>query len=154
MKNKNIISKGFTLIEILVVIAVLGILSAIALPAYQDYIVRTQVSESISLANGAKIAVTEHYSQTGVFPYLSEVEHYPQNGTYVSEITLKDVSTGEPGVIVIKFSSTPPFKSQSILNGLVFNLHPTPESNGQISWTCSGNLPPKYIPEALDCQLQ
>lgn len=132
----------------------LGILSAIALPAYQDYIVRTQVSESLSLANAAKMAVTEHYSQTGTFPYLSEVEYYPQNGTYVSEITLKDVSTGEPGVIVIKFSSTPPFKSQSILNGLVFNLYPTPESNGQVSCTCSGNIPPKYIPKALDCQLQ
>lgn len=60
--------KGFTLIELMIVVAIIGILAAIALPAYQDYTKRTHVSEGLSLAGGAKSAVTEFYSTMGKWP--------------------------------------------------------------------------------------
>ena len=64
--NKSV-QKGFTLIELMIVIAIIGILAAIAIPAYQDYTIRAQVSEGLSLADGAKTAVAEFYNNTGRF---------------------------------------------------------------------------------------
>tara|TARA_R110000751_G_scaffold84763_1_gene169427 strand:- start:12281 stop:12712 length:432 start_codon:yes stop_codon:yes gene_type:complete len=60
--------KGFTLIELMIVVAIIGILAAIALPAYQDYTKRSHVSEGLSLASGAKTAITEYYSDKGTWP--------------------------------------------------------------------------------------
>ena len=71
------IQKGFTLIELMIVIAIVGILSAIAIPAYQDYTIRTKVSEGLSLAGVAKIAVSETYNSTGKYPVIN-----PANASY------------------------------------------------------------------------
>ena len=60
--------QGFTLIELMIVVAIIGILAAIAIPAYQDYTIRAQVSEGLSLASGAKAAVSEYYMDSGDFP--------------------------------------------------------------------------------------
>src|SRR5580698_2935258 len=62
------IQKGLTLIELMIVVAIIAILAAIAIPAYQDYLVRAQVSEGAVLTDGAKTAVAEYYSNTGSFP--------------------------------------------------------------------------------------
>ncbi|HFB4089841.1 TPA: pilin, partial [Neisseria gonorrhoeae] len=64
----NTLQKGFTLIELMIVIAIVGILAAVALPAYQDYTARAQVSEAILLAEGQKSAVTEYYLNNGIWP--------------------------------------------------------------------------------------
>ncbi|HGO8290397.1 TPA: pilin, partial [Neisseria meningitidis] len=64
----NTLQKGFTLIELMIVIAIVGILAAVALPAYQDYTARAQVSEAILLAEGQKSAVTEYYLNHGEWP--------------------------------------------------------------------------------------
>ncbi|EMT2253742.1 pilin [Neisseria gonorrhoeae] len=64
----NTLQKGFTLIELMIVIAIVGILAAVALPAYQDYTARAQVSEAILLAEGQKSAVTEYYLNNGKWP--------------------------------------------------------------------------------------
>ncbi|ENW3229012.1 pilin, partial [Neisseria gonorrhoeae] len=64
----NTLQKGFTLIELMIVIAIVGILAAVALPAYQDYTARAQVSEAILLAEGQKSAVTEYYLNHGIWP--------------------------------------------------------------------------------------
>ncbi|EMT8745066.1 pilin [Neisseria gonorrhoeae] len=75
----NTLQKGFTLIELMIVIAIVGILAAVALPAYQDYTARAQVSEAILLAEGQKSAVTEYYLNNGEWPKDNAIDtkHLP-----------------------------------------------------------------------------
>ena len=65
--------QGFTLIELMIVVAIIGILAAIAIPAYQDYTIRAQVSEGLNLSGGAKAAVTEYYQDQGTFPITNTI---------------------------------------------------------------------------------
>ncbi|ROV13386.1 pilin, partial [Neisseria gonorrhoeae] len=90
----NTLQKGFTLIELMIVIAIVGILAAVALPAYQDYTARAQVSEAILLAEGQKSAVTEYYLNHGIWPKdntsagvasASEIK-----GKYVESVTVEN----------------------------------------------------------------
>ncbi len=67
----KLIQKGFTLIELMIVVAIIGILAAIAIPAYQDYTIRAQVTEGINLADAVKVAVADYYTQNGTFPAAS-----------------------------------------------------------------------------------
>ncbi|HGP7533474.1 TPA: pilin, partial [Neisseria gonorrhoeae] len=100
----NTLQKGFTLIELMIVIAIVGILAAVALPAYQDYTARAQVSEAILLAEGQKSAVTEYYLNHGTWPEdntsagvasASEIK-----GKYVESVTV------EKGVVTAKMLSS------------------------------------------------
>ena len=97
--------KGFTLIELMIVVAIIGILAAIAIPAYQDYTIRSQVSEGLSLAGAAKAAVAESYSQTGQAPVnrmlagMSNLET-ETNGKYVSQVLVTN------GTITITYGGT------------------------------------------------
>ncbi|EMS2630360.1 pilin, partial [Neisseria gonorrhoeae] len=97
----NTLQKGFTLIELMIVIAIVGILAAVALPAYQDYTARAQVSEAILLAEGQKSAVTEYYLNNGKWPKDNDsagVASSPTDikGKYVKSVTVaKGVVTAE-----------------------------------------------------------
>ncbi|ENX0108906.1 pilin, partial [Neisseria gonorrhoeae] len=97
----NTLQKGFTLIELMIVIAIVGILAAVALPAYQDYTARAQVSEAILLAEGQKSAVTEYYLNNGEWPENNDkagVASSPTDikGKYVKSVTVaKGVVTAE-----------------------------------------------------------
>ncbi|ENY1442874.1 pilin, partial [Neisseria gonorrhoeae] len=97
----NTLQKGFTLIELMIVIAIVGILAAVALPAYQDYTARAQVSEAILLAEGQKSAVTEYYLNNGIWPENNGdagVASSPTDikGKYVKSVTVaKGVVTAE-----------------------------------------------------------
>ncbi|HFA5281516.1 TPA: pilin, partial [Neisseria gonorrhoeae] len=91
----NTLQKGFTLIELMIVIAIVGILAAVALPAYQDYTARAQVSEAILLAEGQKSAVTEYYLNHGKWPENNDsagVASSPTDikGKYVKEVEVKN----------------------------------------------------------------
>ncbi|EMT9981116.1 pilin [Neisseria gonorrhoeae] len=90
----NTLQKGFTLIELMIVIAIVGILAAVALPAYQDYTARAQVSEAILLAEGQKSAVTEYYLNNGKWPENNTSAGVASasdiKGKYVKEVEVKN----------------------------------------------------------------
>ncbi|ENX7847868.1 pilin, partial [Neisseria gonorrhoeae] len=90
----NTLQKGFTLIELMIVIAIVGILAAVALPAYQDYTARAQVSEAILLAEGQKSAVTEYYLNHGEWPKdngsAGVANPTEIKGKYVKEVEVKN----------------------------------------------------------------
>ncbi|HGP7226026.1 TPA: pilin, partial [Neisseria gonorrhoeae] len=99
----NTLQKGFTLIELMIVIAIVGILAAVALPAYQDYTARAQVSEAILLAEGQKSAVTEYYLNHGIWPEDNDKAGVASSssiiGKYVESVTVTN------GVVTAKMKS-------------------------------------------------
>src|ERR1700733_13548745 len=97
----NKIQKGFTLIELMIVVAIIAILAAIAIPAYQDYVIRSQVAEGSSLAEGSKTAVAEFYSNKGYFPGSNGSAGVSTDtsikGNYVSQV---DIAGGALGATI------------------------------------------------------
>ncbi|WP_428992378.1 pilin [Neisseria gonorrhoeae] len=100
----NTLQKGFTLIELMIVIAIVGILAAVALPAYQDYTARAQVSEAILLAEGQKSAVTEYYLNHGKWPENNSAAGVASAskiiGKYVKQVEVKN------GVVTAQMASS------------------------------------------------
>ncbi|HGJ9913679.1 TPA: pilin, partial [Neisseria gonorrhoeae] len=127
----NTLQKGFTLIELMIVIAIVGILAAVALPAYQDYTARAQVSEAILLAEGQKSAVTEYYLNNGIWPANNTsagVASTPSDikGKYVESVTV------EKGVVTAQMASTGVNKE---IQGKKLSLWGRRE-NGSVKWFC------------------
>ena len=149
------LQKGFTLIELMIVVAIIAILAAIAIPAYQDYVIRSQVSEGMSLADGAKTAMAEYYSNNGSWPTTNTLAGLSSaasiTGKYVSNVNVGTT----PGKIVVTFSSTSPRVASSKISGklLTFSAFATGTA-GSITWHCSPNqgggtptnIDPKYLP--------
>jgi type IV pilus assembly protein PilA len=130
--------KGFTLIELMIVVAIIGILAAIAIPAYQNYTIRAQVTEGMTLADGWKTAVAEYYANKGSWPTTASLTGtVASTGKYVSSV---GVTAG--GVIQATFSNVSPFQSNKILNAQILALIPYTNANNDIVWVCGSGTPP------------
>ena len=140
------IQKGFTLIELMIVIAIIGILAIIALPAYQDYTARAQVSEAIVLAEGQKAAVAEYYATNGAFP-TSNAEAGIAAKTNITGKYVDNVEVGDNGVITATMKSSgvnSDIKSTTVaLKPSVATIStpapagtPASSSNGAFTWKC------------------
>ena len=127
--------QGFTLIELMIVVAIIGILAAIAIPAYQDYTIRARVTEGLSLASSAKTAVAETAMTNGTLPNQEDTGWTSPAAT----TNVTSVAIGSAGVITVTYTSA--------AGGGDLTLTPALESNGEITWTCAvGSLDPKYAP--------
>lgn len=134
--------KGFTLIELMIVVAIIGILAAVALPAYQDYTARSQVTEAVNLASGLKIQVSDVYADTGALAGIaSGANGIPAaadvTGKYTDTVTVAD------GVITALVGGD----ASALVSGQSIELTPT-DNNGSISWECTFTGDDKYAPAA------
>ena len=137
MKN---VQKGFTLIELMIVVAIIAILAAIAIPAYQDYLVRTQVSEGAVLTDGAKTAFAEFYSNKGTMPSNNQSAGLASaasiSGKYVSGVAVA------ASVITATFGN----QANTNINGKTFVLSPI-VNVGSLAWSCTkSTVAQKYLP--------
>ena len=143
--------QGFTLIELMIVIAIIGILAAIAIPAYQDYTIRSKVSEGLNLVGAAKLAVAETFDSEGRFLGADNASYgLPAagsiNGNYVSSVAI-----GASGLITITYNQN--LGGTPTANGETMVLDPTARQ-GSMQWNCDGNgpsgtapsMPAKYRP--------
>ncbi len=140
--------QGFTLIELMIVVAIIGILAAIAIPAYQDYTIRAQVSEGLNLSGGAKAAVTEYFQDRGVMPPDNTTAGLEASGNiqgkYVGSVAVGNAN----GVITVTYGN----EAHALINGQ--GLQMTADavtSPGSVRWDCAsaGNaIANKHLPAA------
>jgi type IV pilus assembly protein PilA len=133
----NKLQQGFTLIELMIVVAIIGILAAVAIPAYQDYTIRAKVTEGIGLGASAQDSVAEYFSSQGTLPSNNTRAGLPASnsvrGNNVDNVNVVN------GVITTTFSGAP-------INASTIIVTPT-TTNGAVAWSCTGGtLLQKYRP--------
>jgi type IV pilus assembly protein PilA len=136
--------KGFTLIELMITVAIVGILAAVALPAYQDYTIRAQVSEGFSLAGGIQTAEQEYFANNGTFADLTTLGIASPTGKYITGIT---ATGGTDAVLTITYGGG---ANTKIAGGTV-TLTSTDDNNGNIHWACKPDgtlVQSKYVPSS------
>ena len=148
MLNKA--QQGFTLIELMIVVAIIGILAAIAIPAYQDYTIRAKMTEALSLASSAKTSVSEYYVSQGSMPPDEDAAGIDSTGTnyatpVVASLNYARTST-TVGVVTIAINAI----GGSTAANDTFTMTGTGSPSG-VEWVCgtaggAGNVEPKYLP--------
>jgi type IV pilus assembly protein PilA len=137
--NRARLVRGFTLIELMIVVAIIGILASIAIPAYQDYTIRAQVAEGLMLIDELKPSIRDFYKDRGVFPADNEAAGVPAPqfllGQYVAGIEVVD------GAMNIRFGN----KAHARLSGLTLTIRPlyvTANPTSPIAWNCGASAEP------------
>jgi type IV pilus assembly protein PilA len=131
IRQMKAVQKGFTLIELMIVVAIIGILAAIAIPAYQDYTIRSQVTEGLNLASAVKAGVSEYYANAGSWPAtISDLGNsVDPSGKYASDLA---ISTG---TINITYGG----QANQNIAGSILSLRPRVSGNGDVVWLCGYN---------------
>ncbi|QJX02115.1 prepilin-type N-terminal cleavage/methylation domain-containing protein [Alcanivorax sp. IO_7] len=136
------VQKGFTLIELMIVVAIIGILAAVAIPAYQDYTARAQVTEAMNLMGGLKTTVTELYTTQGDFSGADSGSNGIPAAADVKGDNVEKVEVSD-GVITATMASS---GVASEIQGTTLELSPV-TNGGSIDWTCNvGTISPEYVP--------
>jgi type IV pilus assembly protein PilA len=142
------VQKGFTLIELMIVVAIIGILAAIAIPQYQDYTVRSKITEALNLAAPAKLGIAETYASNGTWPADNATAGIAAtiSSKYVTSI---DVTGGgaAPSEIVIVLGGSSGIGGNPTVDGESITLTANVDADGsRVDWTCTSTAADKYLP--------
>jgi len=138
--------QGFTLIELMIVVAIIGILAAIAIPAYQDYTIRAQVSEGLNLSGGAKAAVTEYFQDRGVMPADNTIAGLETAGNIQGKYVVSVAVGAGDGVITVTYGN----EAHALIAAQSIRMTADAvTSPGSVRWDCdSAAIANKHLPAA------